>query len=79
MKKTPQVRARHHKPDSGVKLRRPAVFLSSDDVPAPSLDEARRRIWSSPDFFASLDAETRAELASYDHPEVIGPPATDDR
>jgi len=77
MKKTPQARIRHHKPDAGVRLPRPAVFLSGDDVPAPSLDEARRRIWGSADFFASLDAETRAELASYDHPEVIGP-LTDD-
>lgn len=73
MKKTPLVPARRRKPDVGVGLRRPAVLLPSDDVPAQFLEEVRRRIWSSPDPFAALDSETRAELAMYDHPEVIGP------
>lgn len=46
-----------------------------DLYPLPSLAEAHRRIWSRPSFFASLSAETRAALAEFDHPEVIGPPA----
>jgi hypothetical protein len=51
-----------------------ARFTRAADVPAPSREEARRRIRSKPGFFESLDPEGRSTIADYDGPEVIGPP-----
>lgn len=38
------------------------------------LEEARRRMWSRPGFFASLTPEEREAIFSYDGPEILGPP-----
>lgn len=51
-----------------------ARFAAADDVPAPSREEARRRIRSKPGFFESLSPEARSAIATYDGPEVMGPP-----
>jgi hypothetical protein len=51
-----------------------AQFVAADDVPAPSREEARRRIRSKPGFFESLSPEARSAIATYDGPEVMGPP-----
>lgn len=55
----------------------PAIFRRfatlSRDVPAPSLEEADRRLRDAPGFFASLSPEAWETIRSYDGPEVIGP------
>jgi hypothetical protein len=45
----------------------------SDDVPAPTREDARQRIRSRPGFYASLSPEARASIENYDGPEVLGP------
>lgn len=52
-------------------LARPGVRA---EVPAPSRDEARRRIRSKPGFFESLSPEAWAMIESHDGPDAIGPP-----
>jgi hypothetical protein len=49
-------------------------FAGADDLPAPSREEARRRIQSKPGFFESLTAEARSTIADHEGPEVLGPP-----
>jgi len=52
----------------------PSRFADARDVPAPSREEARRRIRSKPGFLASLSPEVKAALDEFDGPEVMGPP-----
>ena len=49
-------------------------FAGTEDVPAPSREEARRRIRSKPGFFESLGPEARSAIAAYEGPEAMGPP-----
>lgn len=48
------------------------------DVEAPTREEARRRILSKPGFFESMSPETLAYLQSYDGPEHLGLPPTEE-
>ena len=51
-----------------------AAASRTGQVPAPSREEARRRIRSKPGFYASLSPAARAVIAAYRGPEVVGPP-----
>jgi hypothetical protein len=51
-----------------------AAASRTDQVPAPSREEARRRIRGRPGFYASLSPAARAAIDAYRGPEVIGPP-----
>jgi hypothetical protein len=75
MKKTPHTIEPpvERKKASGLRARF-ARFAGSEDVPAPSREEARRRIRSKPGFFESLSPEARSAIAMYDGPEAMGPP-----
>lgn len=73
MKKKSEMRAGARTRPGSEPLLGPPVFLARDDMPAPSLEEARRRIWSRRGFFSSISDETWSILESFDHPEVVGP------
>ncbi len=75
MKKTPHTiePSAERQKASGLRSRL-ARFAGVEDVPAPSRQEARRRIRSKPGFFESLGPEARSVIETNDGPEAMGPP-----